>query len=77
MGAKEMKNVPAAAVAMYTYCDRIKLGLQQLMAGARKVRMDLIGRDDLVALTKESAEVTGLPYVMESDMKEAQKILLG
>jgi glutamate synthase domain-containing protein 2 len=77
VGANAMKEIPAGAVAMYTFCDRIKLGLQQLMAGARKFNIDLLDRDDLVALTKDAAAVTGLPYVMDSDMDIAKKILLG
>jgi hypothetical protein len=35
----------------------------------------LIGH--LVSLTREAAEVTGIPYVMESDMEEADRILFG
>ena len=61
---------------MYTFCDRLKLGLQQLMAGARKFAIQYIDRSDLVSLTKEATEVTGIPYVMESDMEEADRILL-
>jgi hypothetical protein len=31
----------------------------------------------VVSLTREAADVTGIPYVMDSDMKEAERILLG
>ncbi len=34
-------------------------------------------RNDIISLTKECADVTGIPYVMESDMKEAERILFG
>jgi glutamate synthase domain-containing protein 2 len=71
----EFKNIPLGAIGMYTFCDRISAGLQQLMAGARKFALKHISRDDIVALTKESAEVTGIPYVMESDKEEIDKIL--
>jgi glutamate synthase domain-containing protein 2 len=71
----EFKNIPFGAIGMYTFCDRISAGLQQLMAGARKFALKHISRDDIVALTKESAEVTGIPYVMESDKEEIDKIL--
>lgn len=74
---KDFDKLPLGAVAMYTFCDRLKLGLQQLMAGARKFALKYIDRNDIVALTKEAAEVTGIPYVMESDMEEAERILLG
>jgi glutamate synthase domain-containing protein 2 len=74
---KDFKKLPVAAMAMYTFADRLKLGLQQLMAGARKFAVKHIDRNDIISLTKECAEVTGIPYVMESDMKEAERILFG
>jgi len=58
---------------MYTFVDRLTLGLKQLMAGARKFSIEYIERNDIVALTKEASEVTGIPYVMEADMEEAKK----
>lgn len=73
---KDFEKLPWGAIAMYTFIDRLKLGLQQLMAGARKFEIKYLERNDLVALTKEASEVTGIPYVMEADMEEAQKILL-
>ena len=72
---KDFDKIPLGAVAMYTFCDRLKLGLQQLMAGERKFGINYLDRNDLVALTREAAEVTGIPYVMESDMEEAERIL--
>jgi glutamate synthase domain-containing protein 2 len=72
---KDFAKIPWGAVAMYTFTDRLKLGLQQMMAGARKFSLKYVDRNDLVSLTKEGAEVTGIPYVMESDMKEAERIL--
>lgn len=72
---KDFDKIPLGAVAMYTFCDRLKLGLQQLMAGERKFALKYLERNDLVSLTKEAAEVTGIPYVMESDMEEAERIL--
>lgn len=72
---RDFAKIPWGAVAMYTFTDRLKLGLQQLMAGARKFSLKYVERGDLVALTREAAEVTGIPYVMESDMKEAERIL--
>jgi hypothetical protein len=46
------------------------------MAGTRKFALKYLDRSDLVSLTKEATEVTGIPYVMEADMEEAQRILL-
>ena len=72
---KDFERIPWGAVAMYTFADRLKLGLQQLMAGSRKFGLQHIDRNDVVSLTRECAEVTGIPYVMDSDMKEAERIL--
>lgn len=74
-GADILKKIPAGALGVYTFCKRLELGLQQLMAGARKFRLDLLSRDDLFALTKEAAEITGLPYVMDVDREEVDRIL--
>ena len=45
------------------------------MAGARKFALKYVTRNDLMALTREAADVSGIPYVMEADMEEAEKIL--
>jgi len=74
---KDFDRLPLGAIAMYTFVDRLKLGLQQLMAGARKFSLSHLDRSDLVSLTREGSEVTGIAYVMDSDMKEAEEILLG
>jgi len=73
----EIKNIPLGAVGIYTYSQRFKVGLQQLMAGSRNFNTSTITRNDLMSLTKECAEVTGIPYVMDSYKKEALKILTG
>lgn len=74
---RQYTEIPAGAIGMYTFCDRLQLGLQQLMAGARKFAVRHLDRSDLVSLTQEATDVTGIPYVMESDMKEAKNILFG
>ncbi len=72
---EDFERIPPAAIGVYTYYDRLATGLRQLMAGERKFALNFIDRDDLVALTREAADVSGIPYVMESDMEEAEKIL--
>jgi hypothetical protein len=72
---KDFKKIPPAAIGIYTYYDRLALGLRQLMAGARKFALNLIDRDDIMTLTREAADVSGIPYLMEVDMKEAENIL--
>ena len=72
---KEFKQIPTGALGMLTYFDRMTAGLQQFMAGARKFSLNYISRDDLCSLTREAADVSGLPYVMEMDREEVKKIL--
>jgi glutamate synthase domain-containing protein 2 len=72
---KDFAELPAGAIGMYSYIDRLRQGLQQLMAGARKFALQYIDRNDLVALTREAADVSGIPYVMESDREEIERIL--
>jgi glutamate synthase domain-containing protein 2 len=68
-------KIPTSAIGVYTYYDRLSTGLRQLMAGERKFALKYLERNDLVALTREAADVSGIPYVMESDMEEVDKIL--
>ena len=75
VGANEMKNIPLGAIGIYSYSDKIKVGLQQLMAGARCFSVPAITRNELMSLTEECAKVTGIPYLMEAYRKEAVKIL--
>lgn len=72
---KDFGKIPAGAIGLYSYIDRLKQGLQQLMAGARKFAVNYIDRNDLVALTRESAEVSGISYVMDADAEEVDRIL--
>ncbi|MBO8143659.1 MAG: FMN-binding glutamate synthase family protein [Thermodesulfobacterium sp.] len=75
VGKKEMKNIPFGAIALYTYIDKLSAGLQQLMAGARKFSLSAISRSDIVAANKETAEITGLPFITEAEDDLAKKIL--
>lgn len=71
----KFSELPLGAIALYGYCDRIATGLRQLMAGARKFSLEYVSRDDLISLTEEATKVTGIPYVMDSDKEEVEKIL--
>jgi len=72
---KDFEKIPAGAIGMLTYFDRLNAGLQQLMAGARKFALSYVSRSDLCALTREAADITGIEYVMDSDQEEAAQIL--
>jgi glutamate synthase domain-containing protein 2 len=75
VGADEMKVMPLGAIGIYSYCNKLKVGLQQLMAGARCFSIPAISRQELMSLTEECAKVTGIPYVMEAYRNEALKAL--
>ena len=75
VGADEMKNIPLGAVGIYSYVDKLKVGLQQLMAGARCFSIPAITRRELMSLTEECAKVTGIPYLMDAYRAEAEAIL--
>ena len=53
VGANEMKNIPLGAVGIYSYAEKIKVGLQQFMAGARCFSVPSITRRELMSLTEE------------------------
>jgi hypothetical protein len=72
-----MKDIPLGALGVYSFVQKIKVGLQQLMAGSRNFRLATISRKDLMSLTEEAAQVSGIPYVMDAYRKEAEAILNG
>jgi glutamate synthase domain-containing protein 2 len=71
----EVKDIPLGAIGIYTYCQKFKTGLQQLMAGSRNFSLPSISRRDLMSLTEECERVTGIPYVMNAYRQEAEDIL--
>ncbi|MDH4178995.1 MAG: glutamate synthase-related protein, partial [Armatimonadota bacterium] len=76
-GKETIKELPLGAIGIYTFVDKLKVGLQQLMAGSRSYRPSAIGRNDLMALTEEAAKVSGIPYVMDAYREEAERIISG
>jgi len=74
---KDYEKIPTSAIGLYTYYERLAQGLRQLMAGSRKFALKYMTRGDLVALTRDAAEISGIPYVMEADREEAERILAG
>ena len=74
---KDMKDITFGAVGVYSFAQKIKVGLQQMMAGSRNFKLSTISRDDLMSLTEEAAKVSGIPYVMDAYRKEAEAILDG
>lgn len=75
VGKEEMKKIPLGAVGFYSYVEKLRVGLQQLMAGARCFSLPAIERKHLMALSEECARVTGITYVMDAYREEAEAIL--
>ncbi len=75
LGAEAFEKLPVGAIGVYTYFERLAQGLRQFMCGARKFALSYITRDDVAALTREAAEITGIRYIMDVDAEEVEKIL--
>jgi len=75
VGPKEMKNIPLGAIGIYSYSEKLRVGLQQIMAGARCFSLPAISRDNIMSLTQECTKVTGIPYLMNAYLEEAIDIL--
>jgi glutamate synthase domain-containing protein 2 len=75
LGVKEFDKIPTGALGLYTYYERLAQGLRQLMAGSRKFSLEYITRNDLAAITREAADISGIPYVMDLDKAEVDEIL--
>jgi glutamate synthase domain-containing protein 2 len=72
---KEVDKMPLGAIGIYSATDKLKVGLQQLMAGSRNWKTEFISRKDLVSLTEECAKVTGIPYVMDAYREDALAVI--
>lgn len=75
VGAKEMKNIPYGAIAIWTLADKLAAGLQQLLAGVRKFTVSGISRDELFSANRETEAVTKIPYMTDVLDDRAKKIL--
>ncbi len=70
-----MKEVPLGAVGIYSFAQKLKVGLQQLMAGTRNFNLTAISRKDVTSLTEEAAKVSGISYIMDAYREEAEEVL--
>jgi len=75
VGKDEMKNLPLGAVGIFSYVEKLKIGLQQLMAGSRRFKIGVMSRNDLMSLTEDCTKITGIPYLMDAYRAEAEAIL--
>jgi hypothetical protein len=75
LGRDAMARLPLGAVAMYTYVDKLRTGLSRIMAGTRSFRLETIKRANLISLTEQAAKVSGIPYIMDAGMDDAEKMI--
>jgi hypothetical protein len=75
VGKKEMGNIPYGAIAMWTMADKLACGIQQLLAGARKFRLDQLSRNDIFAANRETARETGITHIADANNESAMRIL--
>ncbi len=77
LGNDEFERLPAGAIGLYTYYERLAQGLRQFMNGSRKFAMKFIDRNDIACLTRQAADISGIRYIMDVDREEVEKILNG
>jgi len=74
-GKDKVAEMPLGAIGLFTFTDKLRVGLQQIMAGSRNFRVSTISRDDLMALTEEASRISGIAYVMDAYREEAERII--
>ncbi len=67
-------NISPGAIGVYSYIDRIVVGLKQLMALNRKFSLKYIDRSDIIPLTELANKVTGLETYRDIGNREIDKI---
>ena len=73
---KRFSEIPLEAIGVYTYLtERVGTGLKQMMAGARKWKLELLDRKDLMSLSERAAKVTGIPTVEEVEKDIIERVL--
>jgi hypothetical protein len=73
---ERFEDIPWEAVALHTYLtERLGVGLRQLMAGARKWKLNLLDRSDIVSLSERAARTTGIPLIDEMEQDALERIL--
>jgi hypothetical protein len=77
LGSRAFEVLPAGAIGLYTYFERLAQGLRQIMAGSRKFSTRHIARQDVAALDREVAALTGIPHVTDVDREQVEEILAG
>ncbi len=72
----KFSSLPLEGVGVYTYLtERVGVGLKQLLAGNRKWKLGLIGRNDLMSLSTLASKVTGIQLADEVEKEAIEEIL--
>jgi len=72
---KEFGKITPGVLGMYSYYEKMAMGLRQMMAGSRRFSLGEITRDDIFALTREAADVSGINYIMDWEKEASMNIL--
>ncbi len=70
-----IEELPTGGMGVYHYFRRLAQGLRQLMCGGRKFALEYLERDDIAALTRQAAELSGITYIMDLDKDAVDEIL--
>jgi glutamate synthase domain-containing protein 2 len=73
----ETDNFPLGAIGIYSFSQKLQVGLQQLMAGARSFNTSAISRDDIACVSEEAARISGIPFIMDAYREQAMEIIRG
>lgn len=74
---ESFRDIPSGAIGVYTYYyNRLDIGLKQLLAAARKWRLDLLDRGDIASLSDRASKVTLIPTIEEIENDVIESILI-
>ncbi|MCK9216938.1 MAG: glutamate synthase-related protein, partial [Firmicutes bacterium] len=68
------ESIPTGTIGVFTYVNRVSVGLQQLMALNRKFSLNKIDRTDIIALTREAGDISGISTIMDFKDKVRQMV---
>lgn len=71
---EEALKLPPGGIGAYNYVQRVSTGVQQLMSLCRKFSLESIDREDIVALTREAADVTGIVHASDLDLVALEEL---
>ena len=74
LGKDETAKLPVGAIAVYAWVRKLSDGLREWMGKAGCLNPASIRRDDLVSLTRQCADLTGIPCPADACRQEAAAI---